>query len=303
MAVDTSTNIGIRYMTIKLILDNSTFPAGSNTKIITCNSDQNSITAEATITKATGFSDSSAYVTIYGLTIEDINAFSRFNLSYANEIPENWIEIYAGYTLDHNDLPPLAYRGQIRMAGADLNDPNRAFLIISQWGLTNQNTVSPTTAPAGSIDLNTLFKNMAQSFNPPLVYQGNGISGYANNPNYSGSPLSQVTQAASDYGLKVKQDNGKLLVAPVNQPFINDTYDLNSQNGMLGYPIVKEFGISVKLRYNPVIQFGQSIQVTSQLLIANGLWYINGMMSILQNKGPKWETILELNTYSFNIQA
>lgn len=297
------TDIGTRYMTIKLILDTKLFPAGSNTKIITCNSDQNSLTAEATITKATGFSDATAYVTIYGLLNEDINAFSRFNLSFASQIPENWLEIYAGYSLTENGLPPLAYRGQVRLAAPNYNDPSRAFTIISQWGLVNQNTVSPTTAPQGSIDLNTLYSNIAGLFNPPLAYNGNNVTGVAINPNYSGSASEQINAATRDYGFKAKQDNGRLLVAPVGQPFLKDIYKLDSKNGMLGYPIGEEFGYSVRVRYNPQIQFGQVINVTSQVLGANSDWYINGMMTILQNRGQKWETTFKLNKYLFLIEA
>lgn len=322
MVIDTDynpNNIGTRYMTIKLILDNTQFPSGSNIKIITCNSDVNSLTAEATITKATGFSNTSAYVTIYGLTLEDINSFSRFNLSNASSMPANLIEIYAGYSIDENGIPPLAYAGQIRLAAPNLNDPNRAFTIISQWGVVDQNVLMAPTAPAGAVDLNTLYEGMAKKFNPPLIYQGNEVNGTAYNPNYSGSCIEQINAATADYGCKVKQDNGKLLVAPANKPFIPDIYELNSLNGMLGYPQIEEFGISVRLRYNPTLQFGQQIKVTTNLaldqirqnsetigtasdsiLATNGIWYINAMMTFLQNRGIKWETILKLNTTQFN---
>jgi hypothetical protein len=302
-------NIGTRYMTIKLILDEGVYPSsmqggtGSNVKIITCNSDVNSLTAEVTITKATGFMDCSAYVTIYGLTIDDINAFSRHNVSYASQIPANRIEIYAGYEVDDAGIPPFAYSGQIRRAGANLNDPSRPFVIVSQVGITNQNTISPSTSFAGTVSLNTMFESMAKQVNPPLVYQGYNINGTALNPNYYGGIGEQIKQAAADHGCTTRIDGDKLYVTKVGQPFSDLVYDISAQNGMLGYPAVTEFGIDVRCRYTPAINFGQKIHVTSQLLIANGDWYINGMMTVLQNRGAKWETVLKLNTYAFNIEA
>lgn len=320
MSTVINTEISTRYMTIKLILDPGMYPpvpgpsratvfpgstteggTSSNVKILTCNSDVDSLTAEVTISKATGWNDCSAYAVIYGLNIDDINAFSRYNPAFASEILQNWIEIYAGYTTDANGLPPFVYRGQIRMAGADLNNPSRGFTVISQMGLTNQNTISPTTAPQGTIKLSTLFSEIASKFTPPLIYKGTNVTGIADHPNYSGAINDQIKNACADYGFTCRVDGEYLLVAPVGQSFSSDVFVLNSQNGMLGYPVPEEFGISVRLRFNPTVQFGQRIKIESQLLIANNTWYINGMTSILQNRGNKWETRLILNNDKFNV--
>lgn len=296
-------NLFTRYMTIKLIMDKGQFPgaAGSanenaNVKIINCNSGIGNITADANINIGGGFNPSSANVVIYGLLESDINAYSRYSNPF--EMFANSIEIYAGYALGDNGLPPLIYVGQIIMAGADLNNPNRAFIIKSMTSVINQNTVSQPTNPKGQIALNDLFGSIVAQ-QQGLSYTPNNVTGFATSPVYTGSVIEQLQQATADYSYQMKVLNNQVLIAPKGQPFISQSASLNASNGMLGYPAVTEFGIDVRCRFNPSIQFGQSINIESRLNIANGNWWINGMSHVLQNQGAKWETLLHLNPFSF----
>lgn len=296
-------NLFTRYLTIKLILDKGQFPgsvgtsnANANVKVITCNSGAGNITADVNINIGGGFSPSSANVIIFGLLEADINAYSRYSNPF--QLFENSIEIYAGYSLGDNGLPPLIYSGQIIMAGADLNNPSRAFIIKSMTSIINQNTVVAPTNPKGQISLNDLFGSIVAQ-QQGLSYTPNGVTGFASSPVYMGSVVEQMQQATADYNYQMKVLNNQVLVSPKGQPLVSQSTSLNATNGMLGYPAVTEFGIDVRCRFNPSIQFGQTIEIESKLNIANGQWWINGMSHVLQNQGAKWESLLHLNPFSF----
>lgn len=298
-----------RYMAIKLILDSGQFPSApsdtgvpQNVKTIFANSDQNSLTVNATITKASGLEPNSAVLTIYGMTIEDCNQFSRFNQTYPLNLYENAIEIYAGYSVDANGFPPLVYKGQVYLAGGNFNDPSRPFTIVSYSGIYNQNLISSITNPQGDVALDTLFQGIVQKSPDNLTYQSNGVKGNTNCPIYSGSWISQLNYACKDYGYQFKLDDDKVLVTAINNAYSENLLTINKDTGMIGYPIIVDLGIDVRYRFNPSVQFGQKVKVESTLQqLANGTWYINGMSHTLQNRGAKWESAFKLNPLPFNL--
>lgn len=295
----TQNDLSVRYITIELTLDTGSFPGtnGSNTKIITCNSTQDTITAEIEIINTIGFQQGTANVVIYGLINDDINAFTRANLQFPDQLLANNITIYAGYSIDNNGLPPFVYSGQILTAGPDYNNPSRPFKISSMIGILGMNQLVPTINPKGQISINQLFQTILAPSG--LTYVPNNVASdvYVSNPIFTGSYQQQLQEACQHYGYSYRQIGDNVYVSPTGTPLVNDIYILNANNGMLGYPILEQFGLSVRMRFNPVIKFGQSITVQSYLPIANANWYINGLQHSLQNKGRKFETVLKLNAY------
>lgn len=301
-----------RYITVKLVLNPNTLNTGhtfpgspnhaNNVKVIQANSDQHDVTAEIVVTKASGLESAMATVTLYGLLNKDIQSFSLLNLTGNLYMLENLIEVYAGYTVDSNGFPPLVYSGQIRVAGVDYNNASRPFIIESQMGIINQNTVAPRMNPPGTITLQNLFQSIVDNSPYPLVLIMNGVTGSAEDVVYIGSTIDQLRQATADHGYNFFLDGFTVTIAQAGQPFYNTTFQLNANNGMEGYPTQDMYGIQARMRFNPAIQFGQIVQVTSYLEMANrNLWYLNGIQHTLQNRGAKFESLLKLNNYLYNI--
>lgn len=295
-----------RYITINLILDQGQFAGGSagqNEKIITANSDNDSLSVEVVIQKSGGFLQNSANITIYGMTIEDCNSFTRFNQLSPLQMYANRVQVYAGYSLGTNGLPPLAYDGQVYIAGADFNNPSRPFKIVSLAGIYSQNVVAPHTNPQGAVSLSNLFQGIiSNSQNPNLVYMPNNVQGTVSNVVYTGSWIQQMQHACDDYGYQFTLDGNNVMIAPKGSAYTNAVFNLSADTGMLGYPNIVQLGVDVRTRYNPSIIFGQQINVTSTLQTqANGTWFINGLAHTLSNQGPKFETALKLNRTFFNL--
>lgn len=285
-----------RYLAVKLILQSGAFANGDQVAIIQGTNESN-FTLDITIQKQSGFMQSTADITIYGMSIEDINSFIRINtvpiMNY-----QNWVEVYAGYRLNNNGLPSLVYRGQVKSAMPDFNNPSRPFKINSQVGIFTQNQVASPININGTQPLQSLYTNFAKSLG--LAYNGQ-LTGNANNPIYQGSTVHQMNQLAKDYNLKTKIDDNDLLVAQKGQFYRNHETLISADTGMLGYPVGAEFGITVRTRFNPVLRFGQKVEVQSYAKWATGNWYINGITHTLQNRGAKWESDLQLNAYAYNL--
>lgn len=304
-----------RYIVIKLILDDGAFPSAptssnsqpQNVKIIRAQSDENSATVEIDIMKEAGFTQSEAHVVIYGLTKADSNAFSRFNLLSNYDMLKNYIEIYAGYTVNSSGYPPLCYAGQCYITGPDFNNPNRPLQVSSLLGIVDQNTIALETNPNGSIAISDLFKSIiAKAPKAPqnFIYHGDLVNGIAEYPHYTGSWINQLNQAVKDYGYKVKIDNYNIYVAPQGQAYTNNVYNLSVESGRIGYPTLSQFGIDCYGYYNPAIQFGQKVKIDdSELTIANGEWYVNGVIHSLGNRRSEWKTLYQLNTTAFNLST
>ena len=306
-------NMRTRHIVVKLILDDGEFPSNANNdstqprnvKIIRANSDMNSLTVSCNINKQSGFMQCTCDLVIYGMTIDDCNAFARYNPPTQLALLKNHIEVYAGYDVDENGFPPLAYAGQVFKAYPNFNDSSRSrpLVINSMMGIVDQNTIATTTNPKGTIALNDLFSSMvskAPKAPQKYVYKGRNINGIVQNAVYSGSWLDQLRQCANDHGYQAKLDGYNVMVSPIGQNYIDDIYILESDNGMLGYPALAEYGIDVRMRYDPNVQFGQKITVqNSAFTLANKTWFINGIITTLESRGRRWESMLKLNDIQF----
>lgn len=304
-----ATEMLTRYMAIRLILDEGAFPSAptadgqsQNVKTIFANSDINSLTVEADITLASGLEPNSAYITIFGMTIEDCNQFSRFNQLFPAQLYANTVEVYAGYTVDSSGLPPLVFKGQVYRAAPDFSNENRRFVIESYSGIYNQNLIASATNPSGDVPLNTLFQGIVQKSPDDITYNANNVTGTTNCPLYMGSWINQLQMACNDYGYQMKLVNNEVYISPKGTPYVNDILTLSMDNGMLGSPMLVDLGVDVRCRFNPAIKFGQQITIQSIYQSkANGTWWINGYSHTLQNRGAKWESKLKLNPTKFNL--
>jgi hypothetical protein len=287
---DTANELYTRYLEVHLILNTGSFKGGQ-VKII------KDLTMDITLSKQSGFMNSTADITIFGMSIDDINAFTRINtvpiMNY-----QNTVEVYAGYSLNSLRIPSLVYRGQVKSAMPDFNDPSRPFKINSQVGVFAQNQISSPINIKGGVPLQQLFANIATAFN---LNAPKGVSGNANNPIYTGSAVHQLNSLAKDYGLKAKIDDKDLLVAGSGKFYRDEIIEISVDNNLLGYPVGEEFGISCRVRFNPLIRFGQKVKLKSYAKWATGEWYINGLTTTLQNRGAKWESQLMLNAYAYNL--
>jgi len=305
------TDAKTRYMTIKLEIDAEQTGGSSGTyitKFITCNSGvadtQNDnkyyLDCEVIIQRSTGFLSDSATIIIRGMSEEDINTFSRVNLQGPLQLYSgNSVTIYAGYELGSDGLPPLVYQGFALRAGADYNiNRDRTFIMHTMQNYYFQNTLLAPTNPQGTITIDTLCRAIATKAG--LYYQSRDVQGTTKNPILVGNFDQQMTQATSTTGYYydfVRPDT--VAVAKRGTPLVLSDYTLSADTGMIGYPLLEDYGISVQCYFNPSLTIGQQITVKSLTvpIANNNKWYINAMQHVLQNKQDAFMSILQLNVW------
>ena len=297
-------NLKTRCLVIKLILQDGVFSGlANNVKII------KDLTMNVNINKVSGLMPTTASVVIYGMLDSDINLLSRLQLFAGQTLPTNIIEIYAGYELCTDGFPPLAYKGLIWTAGVDKNDVDHPFRIYSLvYGLATN--LIESTEVKGTIGLNELLQGMvtnynAQASNDKLIYSPNNVVAVVQDQSYSGgSIIDLMTQACTPYDYIVQLSYPYILVYKKGDSPTKNEVIINKNNGMLGYPVPEDLGISCRIRYNPNIDWGYQVTVESSIQftgINNEVitsWYINAMNTTLQNRGDKWESVLKLGVYN-----
>ena len=303
------TKLKVRHCVIKLILDSGSFPSGDEDnpaiKTIYSNSDNNSLAIEALISKQEGFMANRADIRITGMNKSDIEAFSRFKMYVNTPVASNYVEVYAGYDLNSDGLPPFIYKGTVLTAYPDYNDPNRPFIIASLTGFSTQNATAKAVNLKGTITLDDLLRNIISNYGGFSYRPYMRFDTVVRNANYDGSLDEQLDKICKHYGLIHKQsDDGRsILVTKIGMPYLQEQLTISSDNYLLGYPIVMDTAIMLKVRFTPAIQFGQKLSIKSYMSLANGdNWYINSIVHHLQTQGDSWESILVVQSFPTGVQ-
>ncbi len=304
--------LNTRYLTIQLDIDGQNVGGAAGTattKYIIANSgvrenNNKYLSCDITIQRSVGFVYDTATVIIKGISESDINTFTKTNLGNNLQILSgNKLTIYAGYTLDSNGIPPLVFQGFTLRSAPDYNiSRDRPFIITAMVQYNVQQTIAPHINIQGTTTVDNLFKAIAT--NGGFDYMGNNVSGNAVNPIYTGDLNTQLYEATKHYGyyykpLTLNSTNTTIAVAKIGQPLIDETFTLSADNGMIGFPLVEDYGFAASCYFNPSLKIGQKILVSSVTLdyINNQPLYINAMTHKLQNKDSHWNTKLQLNTY------
>lgn len=318
-------NIKTRYLVIRLdITDKNTvgtFANGSTTKYIYGFSgsplaDGNSIAngiaypkIDCIIQAGIGYQSNVASITIAGMSLSDINTFSRTNLfNFFDIYSSNLVTVYAGYSLNSNGLPPLIFCGSIIYAGPDFNNSrDRPFIIRAMQNYSLANTNLPPINIKGNISIDNLFRFICQQID--FNYRGYQVKGNAYNPILTGDGKSMLDNATRRYGYiyHVSTDPNAnyniVYIAPKGSGFEVTNFILSAKNGMIGSPVIETAGFSVRTYFNPSLAIGQGIKVDSITLdyINNKQLYINQMIHNIHNREDAWESVLQLNEYSVSL--
>jgi hypothetical protein len=314
---NTPQKLKTRYMVIRIDITepNASFSDNTTTKFIyaysgspltdsPANTGMAYAKVDVLIQQSIGFTGTTGLISICGMDISDINTLTRSNLSLGIDFETApLVTVYAGYSLNSDGLPPLAYSGFIIFAGPDYNNSrDRPFIIRSLQYFNQQNTNTTPSNSKGVISLDNLFKFICNQSG--YIYKSYNITGNTYNSVLIGSSDSQLKQLAQQFALNITFDYSVLgqtivYVAPKGEPYERTDYVLSANNDMIGFPVVENFGFSVRTYYNPAIIIGQSLTVNSESVpyINNKDLYINEMVHKLHNRDEPWQSELQLNLW------
>jgi hypothetical protein len=233
--------------------------------------------------------DMNAVTVLYGQNNEPQNTDARAILTLnASTDVGTWKQIFQGQFQegkpDYRGAPDVcltvqsatAYGPQIAMRDEDGNP----ILPASYSGATSIAQIA-----------NTLSNAMGMG-----NVENNGVDGVLDAPYYDGSLMNQFRQLADEAGFDYYfTPRGTIAICPRNRPRKKTPIPMNSASGLIGYPSLERFGISLECLYNTAIELGTPLQITgSQVPGCDGLWFVYAFHHVLESNKPSgvWRSSL-----------
>ena len=222
------------------------------------------------IVAAGGPSMGQASIRIFGLTMSQMNSLSSVVRQADGQIATrlNSIQITAG---DSSSMPVI-FQGQVTSAIIDMSGmPDTAMVFAAHAGAFEAIKIVPASSYPGAADAAVILATLAQQNG--YAFENNGVSVLLSTPYFSGSPRDQMLACVRAAGIEWNGlDNGTLAIWPKGgyRGQANNVPLISAATGMIGYPVNRDYAITVRTLFNPQILNGQVFEIQSGLLYANG---------------------------------
>lgn len=307
----------IRAVKVVLTLEKSTYSNGLNTKTIYSASLPDYLHTEVMIQRTANFQGNTAVISIYGMLLDDVFDATKFNPSEV--LLYNTVSVYAGYinpranedgSYNQGDVEiecdklPLIWLGSVLCAYPDFNDVNRPFIIQSNVNVSALSTNIQALDINTQVTLSTAVKTIVNNYNdtqPNILWKLINVipDCQVNNAHYTGDARTQLTQLLESYNYQVRfvpeDDNAQgLYISQVGINYADNPSDLSSDTGMIGYPTVLPFGITVKEYFNEERSINDVINLQTYFKPLEGKYYVWQESILLQTNGDEWSDTLML---------
>lgn len=286
-----------RQLRASLILPQGVFPGtNSNTLVLS------GLRIQARLEAAGNFNNH-CDIQIYGMRQVDMNAVTIvfgfggqpqnvaanavLRLEVSTDAPGSWLQIFSG---------------QFQEARPDYRAlPDVCLTATAATGYAAQILPVSPISINGAANVADLAQQIATGMN--FSFENNGVTGVLNSPYLEGTALDQfrsLQQSANfDYYFDAQ---GTLAICPPNQGRQGKTAVLLSESsGLVGYPTLGRFGLTVKTLFNPAIVLGAPVQLSgTQVPGCDGLWYPRFARHELDSIKPsgQWFSMLDLSPFS-----
>lgn len=248
----------------------------------------------AQIEKGTYPNNLNAHITVWGLSLDHINALSVCGLVYQQRQQQDVVQVSAG---DADTGMSVVYIGQILEAAPDFNQPDSPLRVFATGAADLQlkpvvpnSFGSPTDAPTA---LQTLAGQGGWGF------ENNGVSTKFNSlylPGTIWTQMGHVVRGADCYGC-LDDVKGVFAIWPKkgSRTSTSGPAVLSAANGMIDYPHFQANQVIVRTLYDPVLSaqlsVGNQFVIQSQLTAANGTWSVATLNLDLSSElpGGPWE--------------
>jgi hypothetical protein len=276
--------------TIALAAPNAVFAGTNSNKLILTG------LRMTAVVQAVARSAPTADIRIYGMLPADSNALTVVFLKNAavqknailleaNE-GNGWTQVFSGVMFeaqpDYRGAPDAFFRTQA---------------IVSYFSQINP--VPPLSYPVAT-SVATVVQGLAAQMG--FAFENNGVTAtLAAGAYFPGTAYDQLQRVCQATDTDFYFDGGTLAIVPsgLGRPNVPSVV-LNPQSGLIGYPTIERFGITIDALYNPGFAGGGKVQVQgSDIPAANGIWTPFSLTHTLQAVTPDgaWFTTLRCVKY------
>lgn len=236
------------------------------------------------ITYAGGSAMGMMDMSIYGMTLSQMNALSTLGMVYTQK-RRNSVTVDVG---DEGSTLATVFQGQIINAYPDMNGmPDVPFRIYAGAGLLDALAPVKPISVRGGADVAALLSGLAIQMK--LRFENNGVKARMPNQYYSGSARDQAQAIVRDAGLEWNGGaNGVLAIWNAGQSRGGTVIEVNKDTGMVTYPNYTANGILLRTKFNPLMGLGSKIKVTTDLKLypADGEFVVYGLNHHLSCQVP-----------------
>lgn len=223
---------------------------------------------------------------IYGLPLDVMQQLTTLNMTPMFTF-RNYITIFAGD--DKNGLNQI-YSGAITGASCDFNSaPDIKMKIESRQGFFGSVTSQDENFIKGSMPASDFISQQAKKIG--FTFKNEGVTSSVKNALFTGSPIEQIRQCASQVGAEVVIDDEQVILLKSERK--GNVPILSKDSGLLGYPVMSQNGIELKAIYNKDFRFAGLINIESEIPRTSGTWRIIKLSHSLDANLPtsgKWES-------------
>ena len=248
-----------------------------------------------------GASQTKLELSIYGMSLSDMNQLSTVGAQPAQVSSSNTVLLQAG---DAQSGLAKVFQGVILHAWVEADlQPEVAFHIEAQPGGGAAVKPIPPTSIQGSGDADTILAGLAAQMG--VAYESPGVSVKLANPYLHGAILSQIRSCAEACNLQWDINNGVLAVWPQGAARQSDGGPIliSPQTGLIGYPAFRQSNLIVRALYNPSVLRGSRIRIESQLTPACGIWTVDTTSLDLASLAPSAKWFMTLTCSSKGAQG
>lgn len=237
---------------------------------------------------------------IWGLSLAQMNAYSSQFVGAPGLRPNSTIQ-YFTLSVEAGDVGgelSQFINANIIASFIDLSEaPDSAFCVSVAGAIyLSANTIS-SQSKAGAQAAETLIQSVCAGASPQLKLVNNGAHAVLNNMATYGSAIDQIEKIAHAAGFNWSISGTTVSIWPGDGAIDDTVIQVGPATDppMVGYPQFFELGLLVRSLYNPEIQVGRRMQVTSSIPKANVTWPVVRVahdLATMLRKGPWFTTAI-----------
>lgn len=268
-------------VTLTLGQDGATFPGTDNNTLILSGL-RTRVNIEGTVNYP-----GTAAVQIYGMRPDDMNALTIAWFA-GLRVPNNSILIEAkdNALADPAGWSELFFGTMVEAQPEYRGIPDAYFNILANVGYFGKLSPNAPSSYAQPTPIATVAADLASKMG--LAFENNGVTGSPVGPYFAGSYMEQLKAACLQAGVDFYIVSNTLIICPHNGARTNSpVIELNSNSGLVGYPVIDRSGVTLTALFNPAFVGGARINLTgSAIPAANRLWSIFTVQHTLESVLP-----------------
>lgn len=268
-----------RRIDLKFVLGEQSFGSGGEDTLTL-----EGLRCSANISRAGLVSLASLELRVWGMTLDSMNKLSVTNqVAYPNQ-RNNIVTVLAG---DEGNPLTEVFSGNMSLATINARGaPDVTFDVSAASSIIDTVKPADPTSYEGSVSIDVVLSAIAKQMTPPRNYQNNGVTMTHVSPYWPGTLMDQIHKVCDAADCMYVIDDRTISIWPKGGSLGASGLALSRDNGLVGYPEFSDNVMSFTSLFNPLLEYGKTVQIKSDIVNANHDWIIASVSHNLDARLP-----------------